>query len=251
MDKIPDLKKRIIVALDVKDKKEALSLVAKIDQAETFKVGLQLYTAEGPQLLKKIKDMGKKIFLDLKLHDIPNTVLEAVKSGMRHGVEMMTLHASGGQEMMALASEAAAREAEKQGGMKPLLLAVTILTSLKEEQLKEIGMAANVIEQVLRLARLAQKAGMDGVVCSPQEIEVIKKEFASELLIVTPGIRPAWAASHDQKRIMTPAEAIQKGADYLVIGRPITAAPSPQKAYLEIMDELKRAVNSSHSKNCP
>jgi orotidine-5'-phosphate decarboxylase len=250
MEKTADLKKRIIVALDVKDKKEALALVSKLDQAETFKVGLQLYTAEGPQLLKKIKDMGKKIFLDLKLHDIPNTVLEAVKSGMRHGVEMMTLHASGGQEMMALASEAAAREAEKQGGMKPLLLAVTILTSLKEEQLKEIGMAANVIEQVLRLAGLAHKAGMDGVVLSPQEIEVIKKEFGSELLIVTPGIRPAWAASHDQKRIMTPAEAIQKGADYLVIGRPITQAPSPQKAYLKIVDELKRAVNPSQGKNC-
>jgi len=251
MKKILDLNEKIIVALDVKNRKEAFSLVAKLDQAETFKIGLQLYTAEGPLLLTKIKGMGKKIFLDLKLHDIPNTVSEAVRSGIRHGIDMMTLHASGGQEMMTRASEAAAQEAEKRGRMKPLLLAVTILTSLKEEQLKEIGMAANVLEQVLRLARLARKAGMDGVVSSPQEIEGIKKEFGSELLIVTPGIRPSGAAFHDQKRIMTPAEAIQKGADYLVIGRPITEAPFPQKAYLEIIDELKRTVNPSHSKDRP
>jgi orotidine-5'-phosphate decarboxylase len=251
MEKTTDLKKRIIVALDVKDKKEALALVSRLDQAETFKVGLQLYTAEGPQLLTKIKSMGKKVLLDLKLHDIPNTVSAAVRSGTRHGIDMMTLHASGGQEMMARASEAAAQEAEKQGRMKPLLLAVTILTSLKEEQLKEIGMTTNVLEQVLRLAGLARKAGMDGVVSSPQEIEVIKKEFGSDLLIVTPGIRPSGIASDDQKRIMTPAEAIRKGADYLVIGRPIIEAPFPQKAYLEIIDELKRTVNPSHSKNCP
>lgn len=230
-----DLAKKIIVALDVGTKKEALSLIKNLKGVEIFKVGLKLFTAEGPPLLGEIKALGKKVFLDLKLHDIPNTVGEAVKSAIKHGVHMMTLHSSGGREMMEKAVESASKEAKKAD--KPLLLAVTILTSLRNEQLDEIGMVSDTISQVFRLSHLAREAGVNGVVCSPQEIEIVKKEFGKDFLVVAPGIRPSWAAAQDQKRIMTPALAIQKGADYLVIGRPITEAPSPQEAFLKILDE--------------
>jgi orotidine-5'-phosphate decarboxylase len=250
MEKIEDFKKRIIVALDVEGKKEALSLVSALEQTEIFKIGLELFTAEGPSLLKEIKSRRKKIFLDLKLHDIPNTVAKAVRVGVRHGVQMMTLHSSGGLEMMARAADSAAQEAEKEKTIKPLLLAVTVLTSLKDAQLQEIGISGNVPEQVLRLAKLAKRAGMDGVVCSPQEIEVIRKEMGAGFLVVTPGIRPSWAASDDQKRIMTPAQAIEKGADYLVIGRPIIEAPSPQRAFQKIIEELNSSQYGSSGKNC-
>ncbi len=249
MNKPTDLAKRIIVALDVGNKEEAFRLVKQLEQAEIFKIGLKLFTFEGPSLFSKLKALRKKIFLDLKLHDIPNTVAEAVKSGVRHGVQMMTLHASGGSEMLARAVEAAASEAQKEGTTKPLLLAVTILTSLKGQELKEIGMMENVETQVLRLAELAHKEGVDGVVCSPQEIEIIRREIGEDILIVVPGIRPAWTAAHDQKRIMTPDQAIQKGADYLVIGRPIIEASSPQKAFSEILEELNRSGQSSGSEN--
>ena len=141
--------------------------------------------------------------------------------------------------MMERAVDAAEKEAKKEGTDKPLLLAVTILTSLKDDQLREIGMAADTFTQVLRLAKLAREAGVDGVVCSPQEIEIIRKEIGKDLLVVVPGIRPSWAVAHDQKRIMTPSLAIQKGADYLVIGRPIISAPSPQEAFLKILNELR------------
>jgi orotidine-5'-phosphate decarboxylase len=162
---------------------------------------------------------------------------------------MMTLHASGGQEMMAQAAETAAWETDQKNSEKPLLLAVTILTSLKQEQLREIGMEEDVYEQVLRLARLAQKNGMDGVVCSPQEIDLIKKEFGQDFLVVSPGIRPVWAAAQDQKRILTPGKAVEKGVDYMVIGRPITQASSPSEAFQKIVEELNRAVDSSDSED--
>ena len=229
---------RIIIALDVKNKEEGLTLVRTLESAVLFKVGLQLYTAEGPALLKDVRELGKKVFLDLKLHDIPNTVAEAVRSGMRLGAWMMTIHASGGREMMAEAAKAAADEAAKLGKPKPLLLGVTVLTSLKDTELQEVGFAGKVLDQVLRLAGLAKAAGLDGVVCSPQEIEAVHREFGTSLLIVTPGIRPAGANVNDQKRIMTPAQAVALGADYLVIGRPITAAPSPNQAFREIAAEI-------------
>ncbi len=232
-----DMARRIIVALDVGTKKDALTLINKLEGVEIFKVGLKLFTAEGPPLLDEIQKLGKKVFLDLKLHDIPNTVGDAVKSAVKHGAHMMTLHSSGGEEMMKRAVDSAFEAAEKEKTEKPLLLAVTILTSLKNEQLEEIGMVADTVAQVFRLAHLAQKAGVDGIVCSPQEIEIVKKEFGKELLVVAPGIRPSWSAAHDQKRIMTPGLAIRKGADYLVIGRPITEAPSPQEAFLKILEE--------------
>ena len=238
-----DLRKKIIIALDVKNKEEAVAVVSGLKDARTFKVGLELFTAEGPALFKKLKVLRKGIFLDLKLHDIPNTVAGAVRSAVRHGVQMMTVHASGGRDMMARAAEAARETAEAEKVERPLLLGVTILTSLKSAELDEVGMKPDVAEQVLRLTGLAKSAGMDGVVCSPQEIEIIRKEHGRDLLIVTPGIRPAWAAAQDQKRTMTPAEAVRKGADYLVIGRPITGAASPGDAFARIVEELERPDN--------
>jgi orotidine-5'-phosphate decarboxylase len=231
-------KDRIIIALDVKDKDEAAAVVSGLMDARTFKIGLELFTAEGPALFKKLKVLRKDIFLDLKLHDIPNTVAGAARAAVRHGVQMMTIHTSGGREMMARAAEAARDTAEAEKLPKPLLLGVTVLTSLRAAELGEVGMNPDVAAQVLRLAGLAKAAGMDGVVCSPQEIEIVRKEFGRELLVVTPGIRPAWAAAQDQKRIMTPAEAVAKGADYLVIGRPITGASSPADAFRRIVEEI-------------
>ncbi len=238
------LAQRIIIALDVGSGEKALSLVNQLERAEIFKVGLKLFTAEGPSLLRDIHSLEKRIFLDLKLHDIPNTVAGAVEMALSHGVHMLTLHASGGKDMMSRAVEAAAKSQTR-----PLLLAVTILTSLKDEELRTIGMVSSAQDQVLRLAALAKEAGVDGVVCSPQEIDVIRQEFGPDLLVVTPGIRPLWASPDDQKRIMTPAQAVEKGADYLVIGRPILEAPSPSEAFLKIYEELEGAVDSSHSED--
>ncbi len=232
---------RIIIALDVQTKDEGIALVSKLKEARTFKVGLELFTAEGPALFRKLRALRKDVFLDLKLHDIPNTVAGAVRSAFRHGVQMMTIHTSGGREMMARAAETAREAAREANRPKPLLLGVTVLTSLKGGDLEEIGVTSDVAAQVLRLAGLAKAAGMDGIVCSPQEIEVLRREFGRDLVIVTPGIRPPWAAAQDQKRIMTPAEAVAKGADYLVIGRPITAAPSPHDAFQRIVEELDQA----------
>jgi orotidine-5'-phosphate decarboxylase len=232
---------KIIIALDVPGKDEAIALASQLRSARTFKVGLELFTAEGPALFRKIKALRKDVFLDLKLHDIPNTVAGAVRSAMRHGVQMMTIHTSGGREMMAKAAETARQASEELERPKPLLLGVTVLTSLKGPDLAEVGLTSDVAGHVLRLAGLAKAAGLDGVVCSPQEIEVLRREFGRDLVIVTPGIRPLWAAVQDQKRIMTPAEAVAKGADYLVIGRPITAAPSPEEAFLRVAEELGQA----------
>jgi len=228
----------IIIALDVENTVQAEAVVAKLVSARLFKVGLELFTAEGPAVIAKLQGLGKDVFLDLKLHDIPNTVAGAVRSASRHSVRMMTIHASGGREMMARAAEEARRSAASAGRPGPVLLGVTVLTSLKGDDLAEVGMHSQVQEQVLRLAGLAKQAGLDGVVCSPQEIEALRKEFGRELVIVTPGIRPAWAAAQDQKRIMTPAEAVAKGADYLVIGRPVTAAPDPEEAFRRVLEEI-------------
>lgn len=227
---------KIIVALDVGNRDEALSLVHSLKAVKTVKVGLKLFAAEGPSFLQELRELGKNIFLDLKLHDIPNTVAAAVKICARYGVHMMTLHASGGREMMIRAAAAAREAAQKTGLAKPLLLAVTILTSLDNEAVREIGMPSGPKQQVARLANLAEKSGMDGVVCSPQEIALVKRE--TNLLVVSPGIRPVWAAVHDQKRIMTPAQAVEEGADYIVIGRPVIAAASPADAFKRIVEEM-------------
>jgi len=241
---IQDAHQRIIIALDVETKAQGLALVRELPEAQVFKVGLELFTAEGPSLLNEIRALGKSVFLDLKLHDIPNTVAEAARIGVRHGAFMMTIHASGGREMMAKAAEAARAEAEKRGTPKPNLLGVTVLTSLNNEDLAAIGMNADTTAQVLRLAALAKTSNMDGVVCSAQEIEIVRKEVGPGFLIVTPGIRPAWAAAQDQKRIMTPAEAVRRGSDYLVVGRPITQAASPREAFRKIVEELQTGQTS-------
>jgi orotidine-5'-phosphate decarboxylase len=239
MENKEGLRDRIIIALDVGTKREALTLAEELKDARIFKIGMELFTAEGPALLEEAAAMGKKPFLDLKYHDIPNTVGGAVRSAARHRIHMLTLHASGGKEMMVAAVQAAHEESARAGTAKPILLGVTVLTSLKDNDLRQIGYARSTADQVVRLALLAKTAGMDGVVCSPHEIEIIKRECGCDFLVVTPGIRPAWAAAQDQKRITTPAEAIGKGADYLVIGRPITGAPSPHQAFLRVLSEIE------------
>jgi len=235
---IENTAKKIIIALDVSNGEKALALVKTLPEAQIFKVGLRLFTAEGPSLLETLTKMGKLIFLDLKLHDIPTTVAGAVESAVVHGAYMITLHASGGRDMMLRAAEEAASSSKAHGKKKPLLLAVTVLTSLRPGSLKEIGMDSDIKKQVLVLAQLAKDSGLDGIVCSPQELELIKKEFPRDFLVVTPGIRPAWASANDQKRIMTPSQALKKGADYIVIGRPIIAAPNPQDSFKKILQEI-------------
>ena len=222
---------KIIVALDVPTKRQALELVEKLrDQIAFFKVGLQLYIAEGPEIVRAVSSTGSKAFLDLKLHDIPNTVARAVESADHLGVQMLTIHLSGGREMI--------RAAIKVRGNRISLLGVTVLTSSTEETLREIGIEDRVNDQVLRLAKLGVEAGIDGIVASPHEIQTLRREFGDGIKIIVPGIRPNWSEPGDQKRVMTPREAFEAGADYLVIGRPITAHPKPQEAVAKILEEL-------------
>ncbi|HEK85574.1 MAG: orotidine-5'-phosphate decarboxylase [Candidatus Saccharicenans sp.] len=239
---IEEIKKRVIIALDVKNEKEARQVLESLPEAKIFKVGLELFTAEGPTILDVVKDYHREVFLDLKLHDIPNTVAGAVRAAICHGVSMLTIHASGGKEMMKRALEAARETAEKENKPLPLILGVTVLTSLKDSELFEIGFSSDSKNQVLRLARLAVEAGLEGIVCSPHEIEMLRTEVGPNIKIITPGIRPAWAEALDQKRIMTPAEAFEKGADYLVIGRPITQASSTGEAFRRVIAELEAAI---------
>ncbi|HEU5312209.1 MAG TPA: orotidine-5'-phosphate decarboxylase [Candidatus Udaeobacter sp.] len=222
---------KIIVALDVPTKRHALELVEKLrDQISFFKIGLQLYTAEGPEVVQAVLSTGSKVWLDLKLHDIPNTVARAVESANRLGVQMLTIHLSGGSEMIRAATSARANNM--------LLLGVTVLTSSTEETLREIGIAGSMDDQVLRLAKLGVKAEIDGVVASPNEIKTLRREFDDKTKIVVPGIRPSWSEPGDQRRTMTPGEALEAGADYLVIGRPITAHQDPREAVGKILDEF-------------
>lgn len=202
-----------------------------------FKVGKQLFTAEGPQAVKKLAGLGADIFLDLKFHDIPNTVAGAVAAaaGLPR-VRMLTLHATGGLAMMRAARQAVAGKKNR-----PLLLGVTLLTSLDSEALRRIGIAGPVASRVVALARLAKEAGLDGVVSSPQEARAIRRACGQKFLIVVPGVRPKSAAAQDQSRVATPAEAIRAGADYLVVGRPITAAKDPRAAALAIHEEIAAA----------
>jgi orotidine-5'-phosphate decarboxylase len=224
-------KDKIIVALDVPTKKKALGLVKQLrDQISFFKIGLQLYTAEGPEIARAVLSTGAKVWLDLKLHDIPNTVARAVESASTLGVQMLTIHLSGGSEMIRAA--AAARSNDM------LLLGVTVLTSATEQTLREIGITDKVDDQVLRLANLGAEAGIDGVVASPHEIKYLRREFGDRIKIAVQGIRPTWAEPGDQKRFMTPREAIEAGADYIGIGRPITGHARPREALARILDEL-------------
>jgi orotidine-5'-phosphate decarboxylase len=202
-----------------------------------FKVGSQLYTAEGPRAVTKLADLGFDIFLDLKFHDIPNTVGHAVAAAVRlPRVLLLTLHASGGLAMMRAAREAAGTKKNR-----PALLAVTVLTSFDEPTLRETGMEGSLGSRVVALARLAKTAGMDGVVCSALEAPAVRRELGPEFKILVPGVRPAAAATNDQSRVATPAEAVRAGADYLVVGRPITAAADPRAAAREIVAEIAGA----------
>ena len=224
-------KDRIIVALDVPTKQEALELIEKLrDQISFFKIGLQLYAAEGPEIVRAVSSTGCKVFLDLKLHDIPNTVARAVESAGRLGTQMLTVHLSGGSEMVRAATAARANNM--------LLLGVTVLTSSTEQTLREIGVASGMDDQVLRLAKLGVEAGIDGVVASPHEIKPLRREFDNKIKIVVPGIRPSGAEANDQKRTMSPRDALDAGADYLVIGRPITAHRNPREATKRILEDI-------------
>lgn len=233
-------KDKIIVALDVPTSADALAIVDELkDSVGAFKVGLQLFTCAGPDLVRGLVKANAKIFLDLKFHDIPNTVAKASVEAARLGVWMFNVHASGGSEMMKAASQEVGEVCEREGLDRPLIIAVTVLTSSNNDTLSEIGITGEIQQQVLSLAELTAKCGLDGVVSSPQEIEPIRALVASkEFVIVTPGIRPASATKDDQKRVMTPAEAVQVGADHLVIGRPITAAPDRIKAVEQILEEI-------------
>jgi orotidine-5'-phosphate decarboxylase len=222
---------KIIVALDVATKEKALDLVEELrDQISFFKIGLQLYTAEGPEIARAVLSAGAKVWLDIKLHDIPNTVARAVESANNLGVHMLTIHLGGGSEMIRAATAVRANNIS--------ILGVTVLTSATEQTLREIGIADKVGDQVLRLAKLGVEAGIDGVVASPHEIKILRAEFGDKIKIVVQGIRPSWSEPGDQKRFMTPRAAIAAGADYIGIGRPITAHSSPRKAVAKILDEI-------------
>ena len=229
---------RLFVALDTPDLDGALSLAGSLaGVVGGVKLGKAFFTANGPQGVKRIAAAGLPVFLDLKFHDIPNTVADAVRAALPLAPVMLTVHASGGAAMMRAAADAA-REA---GANRPLVLGVTVLTSLGAEDLAASGLAGPVPDQVMRLARLAQASGLDGVVCSAREAAALRVECGTGFTLVVPGIRPAGAAAGDQKRTATPAEAIAAGADYLVIGRPVTGAGDPAQAARAIIDEIEAA----------
>jgi orotidine-5'-phosphate decarboxylase len=229
----------IIVALDVDSQKEALSWVKRLGkQIDIFKVGLQLFTREGPSVVQAIISEGKKVFLDLKLHDIPNTVAQAVRSMVQPGVEFLTLHASGGEDMLCAASESLGEIKAANPSIQTKLLAVTVLTSLDEEDLRLIGVSHSVAGQVLNLARMSKAAGIDGVVASPLEIGFLRSELGAAFLIVTPGIRSASDSLQDQKRVMTPLLALKEGSNFLVMGRSILDADKPEDEIERIHKEL-------------
>lgn len=229
---------RIIVALDYRDATEARAFVARLrPESCRLKVGKELFVAAGPAFVEELVARGFAVFLDLKFHDIPNTVAQACKAAARLGVWMMNVHAAGGPRMMQ-----AAREALEDFSERPRLIAVTVLTSMGEEELRAIGIEANARQQVMLLASLAHDCGMDGVVCSAQEAPLLRPTLGPEFLLVTPGIRPAGSEVGDQNRILTPAQAIQAGSDYLVIGRPITQASDP----LATLEAITREINSTH-----
>lgn len=234
---------RLIFALDVDELAQAQRWVRELrNHVGVFKVGKQLFTRCGPEVVTMIRDEGGEVFLDLKYHDIPNTVAMAGIEACRLGVKIFNVHALGGKEMMRETARKAQESCHAAGIPAPLLLAVTILTSSTDATLREIGIERPVAEMVPRLARLAKEAGCGGVVASPLEVGLIRAACGPEFKIVTPGVRPAFASSDDQKRIMTPAEAISAGADYLVIGRPISAAAEPLRAAQLILDEISAAL---------
>lgn len=241
------MKDCIIIALDVASEKEAIDLVLKLkDRVGYFKIGLELLNSVGIHIVRDILDVGGKVFLDGKFMDIPNTVAGASKAVTRLGVCMFNIHTLGGLEMMKRAFNASREEASRIGREHPLVLGVTVLTSIDQAKMNlEMGVPGSIEHQVVHLAEMAQQAGLDGVVASPQEIEAIRKNVSNNMIIVTPGVRPVWSAIQDQKRIMTPSEAINRGASYLVIGRPITNPPPEIGTPIDAADLVLQEINSA------
>jgi orotidine-5'-phosphate decarboxylase len=239
---VVEAKDRIVLALDVDTSDEAVELVKKLTgYVGVFKIGMQLFNTAGPNIVHRVHDLGGRVFLDLKLHDIPNTVGAAAKVLTRLNTFMFNVHAAGGREMMRQAAEASLKEAEKIGIEAPLILAVTVLTSIAQKELVEELCVTEMQlgELVVKWATMAQESGLGGVVCSPQEIIPIRQSCGPDFKIVTPGIRPLWSAPNDQKRITTPRQALDMGADYMVIGRPIIQAADPCAAAQKIIAELE------------
>src|SRR2546421_12171085 len=237
------VKDRLIVALDVETAREAFSLFCALrDVAGMFKVGSQLFTSEGPSIVRDIVRAGGRVFLDLKYHDIPNTVVAAGIEAARLGVSIFNVHACGGSEMMRRTAETVAETSEHEGIARPLVLGVTVLTSADDSTLAEAGFSSDTEGQVKRMARLASESGMDGVVASPHEVKIVREaEERNNFVIVTPGVRPTGTTHDDQRRVMTPSEAVRAGADYLVVGRAILKASDPARAAEEIIKEIEQA----------
>lgn len=232
-------KKGLIVALDVDNRNKALQLAEALKkEVKFFKVGLELFSACGPAIVDDLNKKSFRVFLDLKFHDIPNTVAGAARAVTKLGAAIFNVHALGGYDMMEQAAKSAAAQAKESQVDKPAVLAVTILTSMDEDGLKRIGIGGTVSDAVIKLARMAKEAGLDGVVASPKEAGLIRNALGGDFVIVTPGVRPAWADPADQKRISTPAEAVKNGADFIVVGRPITAAKDPVEAVRRILKEM-------------
>ena len=231
-------KKKIIVAIDTIDTNEALKITKLIPDVGAFKLGLEYFCANGPKGISKISETGVKIFLDLKFHDIPNTVAGAIRASLNLEPYMMTVHLSGGYNMLDRTMEEVKEYCSKKSLKRPLILGVSVLTSIDNSDFSALGIKGKVEDQVVRLAKLAEYAGLDGLVCSAKELKIVKREVGKNLILVTPGIRPTGGAINDQKRIVTPAQAIKDGANFLVIGRPITSVDDPQEALNNISLEI-------------
>ncbi len=230
---------KIIVPLDVPDRESAIALVDQLPEVGFWKVGLELFTSTGPQILHLLKSRQKNIFLDLKFHDIPNTVAGACRAAAGYGVDLLTIHATCGKDALLAATEAVQTGAAQAGVKPPKLIAITLLTSISARQLAfELKIPLELPEYVLEMALLAKAAGLDGVVCSPQEAAQLRQTCGDDFLLVCPGVRPNWSDKADQKRSLTPSQAFGAGADYLVIGRPITAAAEPELAWKRICEDL-------------
>ncbi len=234
-----DPKDKLIIALDVNTKDSALEIIDKLkNEVKFFKIGLELFSSCGPSIAQEAVKRGGRIFLDLKYHDIPNTASRAAVSVTGLGVFMLNVHALGGFDMMKKTAEAVRQEALRLKAIPPKIIAVTILTSMDEMALKKVGINDTMASEVLRLAKLAKEAGLDGVVSSPSEVKVLREALGKDFLIVTPGVRPEWAATGDQKRIATPARAIADGASFIVVGRPVIEAKDRQEAVRKILKEM-------------
>lgn len=237
---MPDARARLVVALDLPDRASILAMARRVaPEAGVLKLGLEAFVAEGAVLVRELVASGADVFLDLKLHDIPNTVGRAAAAAVATGASVLNCHASGGREMMRVFGDEGRSAAAKAGRPTPKLIAVTVLTSLDAAALSAVGLAGTPREAAVRLAVLARESGLDGVVCSPEELAAIRAACGPEFLLVVPGVRPAGAEKGDQKRVATPAEAIRAGADLLVVGRPISAAPDPAAAARAIAEEIR------------